>query len=307
MDAAGVFHGLLRRSRIIRRFPKQVVSIGNQLVSSPLTAYVLRFLNRTDKSEKEKTREEKEYFDGKKSEIDSNCALFGDEKSRKIYRGVIEYRSTLNPKAIKNLSEHPRHQYADGVLLPVRSTEVFVDVGAGFGESTETVKKFFNENTSGEFSFRPVFIDADPFNLDICRKTAGGGGENLFLECVCARKSGEKVSFLSGLYLSSRIVGNGENAGVKERETAAVDDLCDTYNIAPTYIKYDIEGADFDALLGSARTIEKYRPRLAVSIYHRKEHVIEIIQWINGNYPFYKLYVRHYSGAAFDTVLYCIP
>ena len=72
-------------------------------------------------------------------------------------------------------------------------------------------------------------------------------------------------------------------------------------------MKFDIEGGETEALLGSKNVIEKFRPRLAISIYHSDKNMVDIIQYINQTYPFYKLYVRHYSGFFAETVLYCIP
>lgn len=60
------------------------------------------------------------------------------------------------------------------------------------------------------------------------------------------------------------------------------------------------------ALTGTHETILKFRPRLAISIYHSDEDMVEIIQRISRNYPFYDLYVRHYTGFFAETVLYCI-
>lgn len=42
------------------------------------------------------------------------------------------------------------------------------------------------------------------------------------------------------------------------------------------FIKLDIEGAEVRALEGGNRTLAKYRPRLAVSVYHKPEHPREV-------------------------------
>lgn len=38
-----------------------------------------------------------------------------------------------------------------------------------------------------------------------------------------------------------------------------------------TYIKMDIEGAEMETLKGCTKTIEQYRLKLAISIYHRDD------------------------------------
>jgi len=50
----------------------------------------------------------------------------------------------------------------------------------------------------------------------------------------------------------------------------------------PTYIKMDIEGAEYDALLGAERLIRSYKPVLAICVYHRPQDIWEIPQLINS-------------------------
>jgi len=73
-----------------------------------------------------------------------------------------------------------------------------------------------------------------------------------------------------------------------------------------TFIKMDIEGAELNALKGAKETITKYRPTLAISMYHKPEDIWEIPSYILSIHPDYKLYMRHYSPIISETVLYAI-
>ena len=73
-----------------------------------------------------------------------------------------------------------------------------------------------------------------------------------------------------------------------------------------TFIKMDIEGAELEALKGSREIIQRYRPRLAISAYHKKEDLVELPLYIKELVPEYKLYIRHYSNAGVETVLYAV-
>jgi len=44
----------------------------------------------------------------------------------------------------------------------------------------------------------------------------------------------------------------------------------DALNLAPDVVKIDIEGAEYDALVGARRTIEKYKPTILVEIHTKK-------------------------------------
>jgi FkbM family methyltransferase len=73
-------------------------------------------------------------------------------------------------------------------------------------------------------------------------------------------------------------------------------------------IKFDIEGAELNALKGCKNLITKFKPYLAISIYHRKWDIVEIPMYMIKNYNnIYKFKIRHYSYGYNETVLYCIP
>ena len=74
-----------------------------------------------------------------------------------------------------------------------------------------------------------------------------------------------------------------------------------------TFIKMDIEGAELEALKGCQNTIRNYKPKLAICVYHKPEDIIEIPQYIKQLVPEYRLYLRHYSNARNETILYALP
>ncbi len=58
--------------------------------------------------------------------------------------------------------------------------------------------------------------------------------------------------------------------------------------------------------MGAHDTILRDKPKLAVSIYHKYEDMVQIPLYIKSLVPDYKLYVRHYSNNACETVLYAV-
>lgn len=73
------------------------------------------------------------------------------------------------------------------------------------------------------------------------------------------------------------------------------------------FLKLDVEGSEMEALRGSAHAISRFRPKMALSLYHKPNDIFEIIEYVRSNYPFYKLYLGHYTIHAEETVLYCAP
>ena len=83
-----------------------------------------------------------------------------------------------------------------------------------------------------------------------------------------------------------------------------LDDMLDGEKA--TFIKMDIEGAELNALKGAEQTILKYRPKLAICVYHKPEDIWEIPRYILSIKSDYRLFIRHYGLLSSETVLYAI-
>lgn len=87
--------------------------------------------------------------------------------------------------------------------------------------------------------------------------------------------------------------------------TITIDDFVLRDNIKKIdFIKMDIEGAETAALKGAIETIKKYKPKLALSIYHNLTDFFEIPKFIDDLDLGYKFYLDHFTHTAGETVLY---
>lgn len=91
-------------------------------------------------------------------------------------------------------------------------------------------------------------------------------------------------------------------AGNEAIQCVALDDVLK--NFAPTFVKMDIEGAEYDALCGAKNMICKFRPDLAICVYHIIDDFYRIplllASWNLG----YNFYLRAHSSCCMETVLY---
>ena len=69
-------------------------------------------------------------------------------------------------------------------------------------------------------------------------------------------------------------------------------------------IKMDLEGHELPALRGAERTLRRFRPRLAISLYHQWDDYFRIPLHLNGLGLGYKFYLDNYSISDGETVLY---
>ncbi len=88
-------------------------------------------------------------------------------------------------------------------------------------------------------------------------------------------------------------------------QSTSIDDFVKNNNIPKIdFIKFDIEGAEPQALLGATKTIQTFKPQLAICIYHDFKHFHEIPKIIKTILPEYNLYIDHHSIHLGETVLY---
>ncbi len=72
------------------------------------------------------------------------------------------------------------------------------------------------------------------------------------------------------------------------------------------FIKMDIEGFELKALNGAIGTLHRFRPKLAISLYHKPEDLFEIPLFLHGLKLGYKFALEHYTIHQEETVLYAV-
>lgn len=89
--------------------------------------------------------------------------------------------------------------------------------------------------------------------------------------------------------------------------TIAIDDFVEKEKLEKVdLIKMDIEGAEQYALKGAQNTIKKYKPKLAISIYHSMDDFANIFHLINSMNASYKFYLNHFTIYHEETILFAI-
>ncbi len=117
-------------------------------------------------------------------------------------------------------------------------------------------------------------------------------------------KSGEKL-YVEGIGPAAHITPTQKTKDAKPVETLTIDDLARAKGLPHVdFIKMDIEGAELEALKGAEDSIRRFRPRLAISVYHRLPDFWEIAQWIDGLGLGYRFHLRHFTIHAEETVLF---
>lgn len=90
----------------------------------------------------------------------------------------------------------------------------------------------------------------------------------------------------------------------KMHNTVTIDSFLKKTGVPVNLIKLDVEGAEMNVLNGAKDSILKWRPKIAVSIYHRKEHLLEIPEFLLSLHKDYKFSISVNNPSFVDMVLY---
>jgi FkbM family methyltransferase len=70
------------------------------------------------------------------------------------------------------------------------------------------------------------------------------------------------------------------------------------------FIKLDVEGSELDVLKGGEESLRRWRPKLAISIYHRLEDYYAVSDYLASLELDYSFFLDHYTIYDGETVLY---
>ena len=196
----------------------------------------------------------------------------------------------------KIISEIESKIYFDLSDLPHASHEVFVDAGGYDGQSSLDFAKW--ASTSEDFVI--TIFEPDSSSQKKCQKTLVGIKSVNIIPKGLWDKDDVLLFDINGS--ESKIIDYSDKA-IKIPVTS-LDNVFKEHPV--TFIKMDIEGSELKARRGGVETIKQYKPKLAISIYHKPEDLIEIPKLLLEMNPKYKFWIRHYSMSWFDTVLYAI-
>lgn len=236
---------------------------------------------------------DKEIIKNNINDIEKVYNLLEDEKSREAMLGIINHRLTNTFNCIK----YSKNQYFDVDIIKMDEEEIFLDGGAYIGDTLEEFIKLTNDKFKKVYEFEP-----DKGNAQIIQRNF----ENYVHENkVIVEEKGlldefKRIGFMSCNDSISRINEDGTDF----IETVSIDEYLNDEPV--TFIKMDIEGSELLALKGAIKTIKKYKPKLAICIYHKPEDLWEIPLFIKKILPEYRIYIRHHSKYLFETVCYAI-
>lgn len=227
------------------------------------------------------TKEDALETEKKQQEIAKALSFIPDDKLRNMTAGHLAVQS---------------YSYQDKVFP--ENKQVILDIGAYNGD-TAIMFSHLSKNAT-VYAFEPVVELNGQLDkaVEICNNIhivkKGAWSETTTLKFNTLRRDGY-------IGVGSFVSNDGED----QIEVVAIDDFIQQNNVSRVdFIKMDIEGAEVNALNGAYQTISKYKPDLAICIYHEPSHLWEIPVWIKSHFPEYKVYIDHKHMHPVESVCY---
>ncbi|MHC1717255.1 MAG: FkbM family methyltransferase [Acidaminococcaceae bacterium] len=213
-----------------------------------------------------------------KGELLEVYTKLADEESREVFAATLNYKLSGKLSCLAAITTMRQEDCRQ--LFHFSKDETFVDLGAYDGD---TIKEFLNYTGS---SYRKIVaLEPDGKNFKKLQRFV----EETGLECVQLLNKGiwneeGTLSFAASGGRQSSLQNDGKVAVPVD----SVDHIMQGQQVS--YMKLDVEGAEFEALSGAAETIGKWAPKLFVAAYHRDNDLwrLPLLLWqLNKNYNIY--------------------
>ena len=228
-------------------------------------------------------------------ELEKLLAVLADEPSRQVLKNYIAYQLTLDNKYFAGCG--PEDMYFPAGV-PINTTH-YLDAGAFDGDTLrDWASRMVKTHPVAELQYMAFEPGLD--NYKLLEKTVKtlplDLQPNISIYNYGLGAKNETVTFSAELCL--------DTASDQQVEIVTIDSLVSDY--VPTIIKADIEGYELNMLEGARKTLAKHKPSLAISVYHRRNDLFDIPNWIRSLDLGYKIYLRHHRPVVTDTVCYAV-
>ncbi len=240
-----------------------------------------------------------DYCEGNRKDIYDNIAKYewvydhlADDVSRQHFAKVVRFRLSMDVEHMRGLTFSIDRQYFEE-FLPLRPGDVFVD-GGGHDGLTSIMFANLNKAYKKIYYFEPV-----PAMMDVSRRNLSDLRDIQFIQ-KGLYSCNDRLRFNIDAGMQSHLSLDGSI----EVDVASLDN---EVNDPVTFVKLDIEGAEYEALQGAAEHIRSDTPLMAVCIYHDQRDFWRIPLRVLEINDRYSIYVRHYTESIRETVMFFVP
>lgn len=193
-------------------------------------------------------------------------------------------------------------QYRYKNMVFAKEGDYVIDGGACYGDSALYFADIVKDKGK-VFSFEFLKENINFFHKNIALNLEKQNIIELIENPLWSDSESELSAIESGS--ASRLSNKENDKNAQTYKTISIDNFVIQNNIEKIdFIKLDIEGAELEALKGAITTIKKYKPKLAICLYHKNIDFSEIPKFLKEIVPEYELYLDHFTIVNWETVLF---
>lgn len=232
----------------------------------------------------------REYITENEEKFERAYSLLADEESKRVYKDILNFKVSGKIKYLLTSFCDKSKVYSD--ILNLNENEEIIDLGAYDGD---TIREF-TAATGGKYKHITALEPDKKSYKKLLKNTDGMKNISTLNMGVWSKR--DTLIFDAEAGRNSKLSAEGVSVEVTD---------IDSLNIAPTFIKMDIEGSEMKALEGAEKTIKKYLPKLYICAYHRNEDLFALPLKIKELSEKYKIYFRHSKYIpAWESNFYCV-
>ena len=207
------------------------------------------------------------------------------------------------------MSQFFLHQYSyesNGLEIKVKPGDIVFDCGGCWGETAvHFASMCAPDGQVFSFEFIPSNLRIMHRNIDL---NAGLKPRIKIIERPLWSEAEGKLYYKdngpASIVKSEQFDGSSGSVSI-----AAIDQVVEDNSLSRVdFIKMDIEGAEQQALKGAEQSIRKFRPKLAICLYHSINDFCKIPIYLDSLDLGYRFHLHHATIHAGETVLFaCVP
>jgi FkbM family methyltransferase len=200
------------------------------------------------------------------------------------------------------MSEQYSYKIEDRKIIQANKGDIILDIGGCWGDTAlYFADKVGDEGKVYSFEFIPNNIKLHKINTELNKNLK----ERIQLIPNPVSNISNVPIYFKDNGPGSKIESHSFEGQTGSATTISIDDYVSKNNLSRVdFIKMDIEGAETLALEGAVETIRKFKPVLAIAIYHSMEDFINIPKWIMNLNLGYELFVGHYTIHEEETICF---
>ncbi len=228
------------------------------------------------------------YYKKHEEELREVREMLSDEASRQVLDDLIEYKLTGRLAPLIRCQSEREADYRK--LIPYRAGDVYADLGSYDGDTVLEWDALHPDHGK--------LLAVEP-NEKTYQKLMKNCAEvpHLFPVQAAVWSRNETLLFNGKSGRSSAV----SESGKVEVGGISLDSVLERAD----FIKFDVEGAEREAIEGAEGLIRRCRPTLCISAYHRTEDLFAIPLQVKKICPEYGVFLRHWQYIpAWDTVFF---